>query len=292
MDAFAKYDNLGGFWIGNEVIRTAAGSIAAPYVKAATADLKAYRTSKSYRNFLIGYSAADIAELRPMLQNYLACGDEATSIEAFGLNSYEWCGTGLEFKTSGYSNLQAQAENYSIPIFFSETGCNVPPDQGRTFEDQAVIFGPEMGSTWSGAIIYEWIQEANHYGLITFPNGGVSGEPTPVEPDFSNLKNQWKNANPVGVKESEYTPSFSAPACPGPTIGWNVDGNPPLPTLGVGAVTKVEFGSTSLTFTSMPPDVHIAATSVSDSATTSSSASVSESTSFGTSSLFISYHQF
>jgi hypothetical protein len=64
MDAFAGYDNLAGFWVGNEVIRTAAGSRAAIYVKAATADMKAYRASKKYRNFMIGYSAADIAELR------------------------------------------------------------------------------------------------------------------------------------------------------------------------------------------------------------------------------------
>lgn len=41
----------------------------------------------------------------------------------------------------------------------------VPP---RTFEDQAAIFGPEMDSVYSGAIIYEWIQEANGYGLIQY----------------------------------------------------------------------------------------------------------------------------
>ena len=71
MDAFHQYDNLGGFWIGNEVINTAAGSPAAPYVKAAVADMKSYMSTKNYRQIPIGYSAADIAELRPMLQNYL-----------------------------------------------------------------------------------------------------------------------------------------------------------------------------------------------------------------------------
>lgn len=89
MDVFQGYDNLGGFWIGNEVINTASGSSAAPYVKAATADMKSYMAAKKYRTIPIGYSAADIAELRPMLQNYLACGDnQAQSIDFFGLNSY------------------------------------------------------------------------------------------------------------------------------------------------------------------------------------------------------------
>lgn len=42
MDVFQGYDNLGGFWIGNEVINTASGSSSAPYVKAAVADMKSY----------------------------------------------------------------------------------------------------------------------------------------------------------------------------------------------------------------------------------------------------------
>lgn len=93
MDVFEGYSNLAGFWIGNEVINNDAGSPAAPYVKAAVADMKAYMAAKNYRTIPIGYSAADIAQLRPMLQNYLACGSSrAQAIDFFGLNSYEWCG--------------------------------------------------------------------------------------------------------------------------------------------------------------------------------------------------------
>lgn len=235
MDEFIKYDNLAGFWVGNEVINTADGSIAAPYVKAATADMKSYMASKNYRTVPIGYSAADIAQLRPELQNYLACGDDySQSIDFYGLNAYEWCGEAT-YETSGYSNLQAMAEGYSIPIFFSETGCNVVPP--RTFEDQAAIFGPSMIDTWSGSIIYEWVQETNDYGLVTYPNGQIySGAPIPIQPDFDNLAGQWKDINPSGVVEDSYSPSFSAPACPGPTNGWLIKGNVPLPTLGSGAV--------------------------------------------------------
>jgi hypothetical protein len=85
MDAFASYDNTLGFFVGNEVIALANQSLAAPYVKAAARDLKAYRNSKGYRDIPVGYSAADIAELRPMLQDYLACGTNASeSIDMFG----------------------------------------------------------------------------------------------------------------------------------------------------------------------------------------------------------------
>ncbi|CZS88337.1 related to beta (1-3) glucanosyltransferase [Rhynchosporium agropyri] len=241
MDAFHQYDNLGGFWIGNEIITSLGGSNAAPFIKAAVADIKAYENLKRYRDIPVGYSAADIAELRPMLQNYLACGSPESAIDFFGLNSYEWCGTAT-YETSGYGGLQAMALNYSLPIFFSETGCNVGGD--RTFNDQKAIFGSEMMDTWSGSIIYEWVQETNDYGLVDYPNGQIySGAPREIQPDFDNLKNVWKDTSPVGVEEGSYTPKFSPPTCPSATGGWTVDGDVPLPRLGSEVVKAVADGA-------------------------------------------------
>lgn len=237
---FVGYDNLGGFWIANEAINTAAGSGAAPYIKAAIADMKAYRDSKGYRSVPIGYSAADIAELRPMLQFYLACGDDdSQTVDFFGLNSYEWCAINT-FNGSGYDVLQQEAATGGIPIFFSETGCNVGGP--RTFDDQDAILGPDMADTWSGAIIYEWVQETNDYGLISYANdGALHGTPTAIAPDFQNLMNHWKTLSPTGVSKSAYTNmmTISHPPCPISTAGgWLVNGNVALPTLGIAAVTS------------------------------------------------------
>jgi hypothetical protein len=253
MDAFAHYDNTLGFFIGNEVVSKANQSLAAPYIKAAARDLKAYRNSKGYREIPVGYSAADIAELRPMLQNYLACGaNSSESIDLFGLNAYEWCGA-QTLDTSGYAALNQNATGYPIPIFFSETGCITAPP--RDFADQAAILGPDMDDTWSGAIVYEWIQEANTYGLISYgptlnptavATGVVAGfsrtgVPTPRLPDFTNLKSQWATLNPTGVASSAYSPSATAPACPSSTPGgWLVDGDVSLPTVG----QTLQVGST------------------------------------------------
>jgi hypothetical protein len=245
MDAFHSYDNTLGFFVGNEVIALNNQSLAAPYIKAAARDLKAYRKSKGYREIPVGYSAADIAELRPMLQNYLACGTNTSeSIDMFGLNAYEWCGNN-DLKTSGYSNLNTLATGYNIPIFFSETGCNTV--RPRTFDDQTAIFGADMNNIWSGSIVYEWIEEANDYGLISYGpavsatvvasgvQGGFtrSGTPTPVAPDFTNLQSQWKTLTPVGVASSAYSPSLTPPACPTSTAGgWLVNGDVKLPSVG------------------------------------------------------------
>ncbi len=246
IDAFAQYDNVLGFYIGNEVIAQNNQSMAAPFIKAATRDMKAYRDSKKYRSIPIGYSAADIAELRPALQDYLTCGgNPADNIDFFSLNSYEWCGN-VDFQTSGYVNLENMSSNFPVPIFFSETGCNTAPP--RTFSDQAAIFGPDMVGDWSGALIYEWIEESNNYGLISYGpavdptvvasnvQGGYSraGTPTPVLPDFTNLKSQWATITPSGVKSADYDPKkVSTRDCPTSTAGgWLLDGNVALPTLG------------------------------------------------------------
>ncbi|KAF2753466.1 hypothetical protein EJ05DRAFT_514935 [Pseudovirgaria hyperparasitica] len=244
LDAFIQYDNLGGVFVGNEVLTTGTGSVAAPYVKAAARDLKAYRNSKNYRKVPIGYSAADIASLRPMLQNYLVCGDNADeSLDFFALNAYEWCGDAT-YETSGYEILNDMVKDFPVPIYFSETGCIVP--KPRTFDDQAAILGDKMNQYWSGAIIYEWIMEANDYGLISYgakvdpasnnapPDGFPrSGTPTPLSPDFPNLSRHWATLNPTGIKESAYSPSLTAPPCPASTAGtWEIDGDVDLPSVG------------------------------------------------------------
>jgi hypothetical protein len=249
MDAFQTFDNVAGFFIGNEVLTTPAGTPAAPYVKAATRDLKAYRDAKGYRKIPVGYSAADIASSRPMLQNYLACGNASNAIDFFALNAYEWCGEST-YATSGYAQLTEFVKSYNIPIFFSETGCITA--RPRTFGDQAAIFGTDMTPYWSGSIVYEWIEEANNYGIIQYgakvdpsspgapPDGFPrSGTPTPVQPDFDNLKKQWAAVNPSSVKEADYTPSQSAPACPARTASsWEVDPNAALPTTPGQAASK------------------------------------------------------
>lgn len=249
LDEFQQFDNTAGVFVGNEVLTTAEGSPAAPYVLAAARDIKAYRDQKNYRKIPVGYSAADIADLRPMLQNYMACHkNDSERLDFYSLNAYEWCGDS-SYTVSGYNMLQKNATDYPIPIFLSETGCNVP--QPRTFDDQSAIFGPEMSGTWSGAIVYEWIKETNDYGLInygpsvtaaaatnTIVKDGFTrqGTPTPVLPDFNNLRAQWATLNPTGVALSAYSKAASSISwieCPASTAGgWDVDPSSPLPTLG------------------------------------------------------------
>jgi len=78
-------------------VTTPNGTAASPYVKAAVRDCKAYMKSKGGRYIPMGYSAADIATIRPMFQNYLACGPTNDTIDFFAVNIYEWV---ISFQTS------------------------------------------------------------------------------------------------------------------------------------------------------------------------------------------------
>lgn len=63
IDEFQKYDNTLLFFSGNELINNVPTSIAAPYVKAVTRDMKQYMGNRGYRAIPVGYSAADIGLL-------------------------------------------------------------------------------------------------------------------------------------------------------------------------------------------------------------------------------------
>lgn len=71
MDEFQQFDNTAGFFVGNEVLTTGNNSIAAPFVKAAARDMKAYRSSKGYREIPVGYSAGTYLQfiLLPSLES-------------------------------------------------------------------------------------------------------------------------------------------------------------------------------------------------------------------------------
>lgn len=210
------------------------------------ATLEVCATTLRPSRIILTRDIADIPDLRPMLQNYLACGDDkAESADFFSLNVYEWCGKS-SFGGSGYDQLVVNATDLQIPIFISETGCIHP--RPRLFTDQASIFGKDMNGTWSGAIVYEWIQEANDYGLISYApttntdnptalDGYVrSGTPTPISPDYPNLKSQWATLSPTGVALSDYSASASSLKpipCPSSTLsGWIVNPTVSLPSLG------------------------------------------------------------
>jgi 1,3-beta-glucanosyltransferase GAS5 len=92
VDAFKSYDNVLGFFSGNEVVNDVNTTYASTWVKATTRDMKAYIAKQCSRSIPVGYSAADVAENRLPLAEYLNCGPSSETVDFYAFNSYSWCG--------------------------------------------------------------------------------------------------------------------------------------------------------------------------------------------------------
>lgn len=151
-------------------------------------DLKNYIAKHSTRTIPVGYSAADVREILQDTWAYLQCAidgnnNDASRSDFFGLNSYSWCGQS-SFQTAGYDLLVNMFQNSTIPVFFSEYGCNkVEP---RVFDEVAALYGTQM-TALSGGLVYEYSKEEENFGLTQInANATVT-----LLTDYDNLQRQY-----------------------------------------------------------------------------------------------------
>ncbi|KAF9585200.1 1,3-beta-glucanosyltransferase gas1 [Lunasporangiospora selenospora] len=226
VDAFKSFPNTLGFFVGNEVTNDNLTTVASAYVKALLRDTKTYISTTSSRKIPVGYANNDDPNIRLQIQDYFNCGDkEEERIDFFGINLYEWCGTGVNYKTSGYAERTAEIAYYSIPVFLSEFGCNLVTP--RAFPEVKSILGPDMTGNWSGGIVYEWSQEDNNYGLVKI-NPDNNAQPLS---DYNNLKTSLASLHPQGVKMDSYNEKKPLSKCPEISSTWEPNAKlPPTPS--------------------------------------------------------------
>lgn len=204
IDKFQGYSNTLAFFSGNEVINDPETSAAAPYVKAVTRDMRQYIRNRSYRTIPVGYSAADVAENRLEMAEYMNCGTDDERSDFFAFNDYSWCDPS-DFSTSGWDQKVKNFTGYGLPIFLSEYGCNT---NTRDFGEVASLYGTDMTSVYSGGLVYEYSQEPSKYGLVE-----ISGSDVSTLPDFDALKSALAGtAAPNG--DGGYNSTGGASGCP------------------------------------------------------------------------------
>ncbi|KXJ96426.1 glycoside hydrolase family 72 protein [Microdochium bolleyi] len=213
VEAFKSYPNTLAFFSGNEVIYTKENSeTVPPYMRAVTRDLKNYIKKNSARKIPVGYSAADVREILEDSWNYFQCSiegekDDISRADLFALNSYSWCGDS-SFQQSGYNTLVDMFKTTSVPVFFSEFGCNEPAP--RLFTEIGSIYGKEMTGVFAGGVVYEYTQEANNYGLADIHTDNSID----LRADFHTLQKQyaavsWKDVQGVSASSNKQ----AAPKC-------------------------------------------------------------------------------
>lgn len=194
VEAFKDYPNTLLFFSGNEVIdREESAEFGPRYVRAVTRDLKNYIKRHADRPIPVGYSAADVRDILFDSWNYFTCSiddedDDMSRGDVFGLNSYSWCGD-ASFKSSTFDKLVEGFKDSSVPIFFSEFGCNeVTP---RLFSEIGTIYGDEMNDVFSGGMVYEYTMEENNYGIVKLDKSGNAE----LLKDFDTLATQYASVD-------------------------------------------------------------------------------------------------
>ncbi|KAI0428121.1 glycolipid anchored surface protein [Xylaria sp. FL1042] len=236
VENFMGYPNLLGFFSGNEVIDAVkTGATAPPYIRAVTRDLKNYIKNHASREIPVGYSAADVRDVLEDSWNYFQCSipgekNDESRADLFALNSYSWCGNS-NFHDSQYDQLVALFETTSVPVFYSEFGCNTPSP--RVFTEIAAIYGPNMTGVFSGGVVYEFAQEENNYGLAQVNDDGT----VDLLADFRTLQNQYAKVDFESVQSVKATgKSVTPPTCSESLIkedGFNNNFTLPAPPPGV-----------------------------------------------------------
>jgi len=213
-------------------------------LKAVTRDLKNYISKHSTRQIGVGYSAADVRSILLDTWNYFQCtttGDpnDTSRVDLFALNSYSWC-NGDNIQTSTYDVLASDFAHTSVPVFFSEYGCNrVSP---RTFDEVQAIYGPLLTPSLSGGVVYEYSQGINNYGLVILNSNGSAQ----LRPDYDNLQSQYNKLNFTALEGTKSTNgSAVAPVCTTDLItnaGFSTNFTIPQPP--PGAQTVIDNGLT------------------------------------------------
>ncbi|SNX83253.1 related to GAS1 - glycophospholipid-anchored surface glycoprotein [Melanopsichium pennsylvanicum] len=193
IDTFTRYDNLLAVNIANEVVTQPSNAVAAPFIKAAVRDVKAYLASKN-SNVLVSYSSTDgpsgVNQWRDMLAYYLTCGSAATSVDLYGLNSYSWCGDS-SFTASGYSTLTTDFNALPVAAYLAEFGCvDGVGTNKRPWTEVAALYSRPMTDTFSGGVAFSYFPQSSglDYGLVS-----VSGDTVTTRSDWDTLKRELAN---------------------------------------------------------------------------------------------------
>ncbi|PVU90319.1 hypothetical protein BB561_004922 [Smittium simulii] len=217
INAFANFNNVIAFLVGNEVTNDSTNTPASAFVKIAAKTVKSH-LKRINRNIHVGYADNDDETIREYMINYFNCGDDPEArIDFYGVNTYRWCGKDTTFKSSGFEQMVLPFKDYSIPVILTEFGCN--KFRPRDFHEVKSILGSDLNEILSGGFVYEYTQEDNDYGLVELdPNT----QEIIKHIDSKYLAEAYKFEPKTNYKLDKYNPKLSPAQCPEPDEIWKV----------------------------------------------------------------------
>lgn len=209
--------------------------------------MKAYRDSKGYRNFPIGYIEGYDTDIS--LGEYLTCGDSKQAVDFYAVNGDASCSSKSD-SSDFLDNTSSDASEFNVPIFEGNVGCS---DTDLIVEREKLILDTKVSTVMSGGSIFTWVDfdDASFPHLVTFPDDEIEKKPvTPTKnnPYYSKLKKAWES-EPTSTAKSDYNAPTETAKCPSSDGDWAAALKRPLPTL---ADTLISTSAPSSTNTANP----------------------------------------
>lgn len=212
IDGLAKYDNILGVVASDVLINNAQSTEAAPVIRAVVRDIKRHMNRqyelKGQRILPVGIGDEKYASSSTDSIDYFTAGDKNEQIDFYSFTKYDR----VEDSATYWDEVMQCFAVRHIPIFVSEYGCNV--SRPREWQETPALFSPGVSRVLSGGFAYDFIEGANHYGLVT-----ANGQKLP---DFDNLKERLRDLPTVedlsaddaeivsGIEESGFPPVSEA----------------------------------------------------------------------------------
>lgn len=223
-------------------------SYIAPFLKSAIRDVKSYIKKQKYRSIPIGFEDNSREPLYPpLVREYLTCPtSKETDLDAdFLAQSIQQDCYGGEPDASDKAKtlietLASKSQNSTIPVIVTNLGGN--SCRNRTFSEIDALYSDGLaGAFLQYDPIYPFrfdhrlVNYQDHY-LMDPAGRDLHNQvltPTPVQPNFDNLKEKWSGLEPTGVTKEIYKPMAHRPPCPLYQAGlWGMNGAVALPEVG------------------------------------------------------------
>jgi len=165
------------------------------------------------------------------LAEFLSCdpsntNSNATSIDLYGLNDYEWCGNSTY--QASYAGTNSEFTDYNVVAYFSEFGCITSPP--RLWTEVVALFGSQMTQTWSGGIAFSYFpaQSAQgQFGMVTISSDGST---VTTSDDFQRLQTEYGSVTFINSPTQAAVAPAVYPSCPASSPAFDASTTlPPTP---------------------------------------------------------------
>lgn len=187
--------------------------------------MKAHRKARGFRPIPLIYNSIDFESVRRMAAEFLACGDDEETIDAYAITVRSWC-DGTDFFDRGYDKLTEEFRDFHLPVMFM-TGCS-NTRSGSRYPDVKGILGRTFEDIFSGVVVFDWAVESSPLSLVEYLDENDPQVPSTLSL-FQSLLDAFSTMSPSGTSRDFYTPSNSAAECEESVFFWA--GRKELPTI-------------------------------------------------------------